>query len=118
MDVLLRKIPLPNKITKSNKVKTAINPKIFGNIFKYENKGVKGDKMPWWLLVLKIIFGIILVLVIGGTGLFGYIAWKARARKWSGGMFAIAIVSVFLLYWLILGDPFEVVPFTLGYYFL
>lgn len=67
--------------------------------------------MPGWLiLVLRIIFGIILALAIGGTGLFGYIAWKARARKWSGGMFAIAIVCVFLLYWLVLYDPFHIVP--------
>ncbi len=87
----------------------------FANIFKYENKGVMGDEMTWWLmLALRIIFGIILVLVIGGTGLFGYIAWKARARKWSGGMFAITIVSIFLLYWLILFDPFDIVTLPIG----
>ncbi|KXB07138.1 hypothetical protein AKJ51_01955 [candidate division MSBL1 archaeon SCGC-AAA382A20] len=67
--------------------------------------------MVWWILALKIIFGIILAVIIGGAGLFGYIAWKARARKWSVGMFAIAIACVFLLYWLILADPFSVIPF-------
>lgn len=60
--------------------------------------------------ILRIIFGIILAIVIGGAGLFGYIAWKARARKWSGGMFGIVAVSVFLFYWLILANPWNVIP--------
>ncbi|MBS3815144.1 MAG: hypothetical protein KGY45_01125 [Hadesarchaea archaeon] len=51
--------------------------------------------------ILKIIAGIILAIIIGGSGLFGYIAWKAEARKWGGGMFAILVVCVILLYWLI-----------------
>ncbi|KXA95463.1 hypothetical protein AKJ37_00425 [candidate division MSBL1 archaeon SCGC-AAA259I09] len=66
--------------------------------------------MVWWVLALRIIFGIILAVIIGGSGLFGYIAWKARARKWSGGMFAIAIVCIILFYWLILFDPLSAIP--------
>ncbi|KXB03656.1 hypothetical protein AKJ45_00900 [candidate division MSBL1 archaeon SCGC-AAA261F19] len=63
--------------------------------------------MPAWLiLILKIIFGILLILIIAGTVLFGYIAWKARARKWGGGMFGIAVLCIFLLYYFIVGAPF------------
>lgn len=65
----------------------------------------------WWVLVLKIILGVILAIVIGGAGLFGYIAWKARAQKWSGGMFGIVAVCIFLFYWLVLEDLFHVIPF-------
>jgi len=61
--------------------------------------------------ILKIVFGIILAVVIGGSGLFGYIAWKAKARKWSGAMFGVLALGVFLFYWLILGDLWNVIPF-------
>lgn len=67
--------------------------------------------MPILMLVLKIIVGIILGIAIAGSGLFGYIAWKARARKWSAGMFAIVAASVFLFYWFVLGNPWGVIPF-------
>lgn len=60
--------------------------------------------------ILRIVFGVILGVVIGGAGLFGYIAWKARAKKWSAGMFGIVAISVFLFYWLILGNPWNVIP--------
>jgi len=61
--------------------------------------------MSWWVIALRVILGIILVLAVIATGLFGYIAWRARAKKWSGGMFAITILSIFLFYWLVLFDP-------------
>lgn len=67
--------------------------------------------MQWWMWILRIVFGIILGVAIGGAGLFGYIAWKARAKKWSAGMFGIVAISVFLFYWLILGNPWNVIPF-------
>ncbi|GEM_PF-1172074 len=66
--------------------------------------------MGWVVLALRVIFGIILAVIIGATVLFGYIAWKARARKWSGGMVGIAILCAFLFYWLILFDPFSIIP--------
>ncbi len=64
--------------------------------------------MEWWMLIIKIVFGIILILVLIGTSLFGYIAWKAGAKKWGAGMCGIAALCVFLFYWLILDLP---VPF-------
>lgn len=62
-------------------------------------------------LILKIILGIILAVVIGIAGLFGYIAWKAKARKWSAGMFLIVALSFFVFYWIVLGDVWSVIPF-------
>lgn len=67
--------------------------------------------MPLWLLALKIILAIIIGAVIAGTGLFGYIAWKAKARKWSGGMFLIMIVCIVLFYRFILNNPWGILPF-------
>lgn len=64
----------------------------------------------WWLLILRIVFGTILSVIIGGSFLFGYIAWVSKARKWSGGIFAIAIVCIIVFYWLILFDPLSVIP--------
>lgn len=52
--------------------------------------------------IAKIVFIILLLLVIVGTGLFGYIAWKAEARKWGAGCFGGAVVSAILIYLLIL----------------
>lgn len=63
------------------------------------------------VIIGKIIAAIILVIIIGGSSLFGYIAWKAEARKWAAGMFGILVVCVFLFYWLIaatFGLPFVI----------
>ena len=57
--------------------------------------------MEWYMWIIKIVFGIILLLVIIGAGLFGYIAWKAEARKWGAGCFGAVVASVILFYWLI-----------------
>lgn len=51
--------------------------------------------------IIKIILGIILVLIIIGSGLFGYICWKAQARKWGAGCFAVLAACVVLFYKLI-----------------
>lgn len=71
-----------------------------------------GDKLPSWvILVLRILFGIILGVIMGGAGIFGYIAWKAKAKKWSGLMFAVVGGTAFLFYWLILNDILNILPF-------
>lgn len=59
----------------------------------------------WDLLLLigKVVLGIVLILAIIGSGLFGYICFKAQARKWGVGLFVVAVLCVVALYWLIVG---------------
>jgi hypothetical protein len=49
-------------------------------------------------LVGQIVLTIDLILVIIGTGLFGYICMKAQARKWGAGLIAVAVLSVLAIY--------------------
>jgi len=51
--------------------------------------------------VIKIVLGLILLIIIAGSGLFGYICLKAQARKWGAGCFAVLALCVVLLYLLI-----------------
>ena len=51
--------------------------------------------------IIKIVLGLILLLIIAGTGLFGYICFKAQARKWGAGCFAVLALCVVLFYLLI-----------------
>ena len=52
-------------------------------------------------LIGKIVLGILAVLALVGTGLFGYICFKAQARKWGTALFAIAVLCLIAIYWLI-----------------
>ena len=58
--------------------------------------------MEWWMAIIRIVIGVVLILVILGSSLFGYVAWKAGARKWGGGLFGVGALSVFLFYWIVL----------------
>ncbi len=60
--------------------------------------------LVWWVLLLKILLGLVLVLAIIGSGLFGYVFWIARARWWAAGCFCIVAFCVFALYELIIGE--------------
>ncbi len=57
--------------------------------------------MEWWQWIVKIVLGLFLILVVVGSGLFGYICWKAQARKWGAGCFGITTLCILALYWLI-----------------
>ncbi|KUO40164.1 MAG: hypothetical protein APZ16_07055 [Candidatus Hadarchaeum yellowstonense] len=56
-------------------------------------------------LAAQVILTIVLVAVIGATGIFGYICIKAQARKWGLGLFLIAIICLLIVFWLWTGKP-------------
>lgn len=57
--------------------------------------------MSWWMWIVKILLGLILLVIIAGSGLFGYICFKAQARKWGAACFSVVAVCVVLFYLLI-----------------
>ena len=59
------------------------------------------ETMEWWQWIIKIVLGIILILVMIGSALFGYICTKARARSWGVGCFTITALTILALYWII-----------------
>jgi len=54
--------------------------------------------LDWLKLIVKVVLGIILLLIIAGSGLFGYICFKAQARKWGAGCFAVLALCVVAFY--------------------
>ena len=60
--------------------------------------------------IIRIVIGVVLVLAMIGSSLFGYVAWKAGARKWGGGLFGICALSIFLLYWIVLSAFISELP--------
>ncbi len=50
--------------------------------------------------VAQIVLTIVLILVIGATGLFGYICIKAQARKWGVGLVIIAVLCLLIVIWI------------------
>ena len=54
---------------------------------------------PW--TVLRIIGALILGGIVFCASLFGFICFKARARGWAAGLFALAVLCVLSIYWLI-----------------
>jgi len=59
----------------------------------------------WVQLAGQIVLSIVLLLVLIGTGLFGYICFRARAKKWGAGLFVIALLCIIAIYWLWAGHP-------------
>jgi hypothetical protein len=57
--------------------------------------------LDWPKLIVKIVLGLILLVIIAGSGLFGYICFKAQARKWGAACFSVVAVCVVLFYLLI-----------------
>ena len=52
-------------------------------------------------MIIKVVLGLILILVMIGSALFGYICMKARARSWGAGCFVVTILTIIGLYLLI-----------------
>lgn len=59
------------------------------------------ETMEWWQCIIKIVLGIVLIVVMLGSALFGYICMKARARNWGAGCFGITVITILALYLLI-----------------
>ena len=51
-------------------------------------------------LIGQIVLSIVLILAIIGSGLFGYIFFKAQAKKWGVGLFLAAVLCIIITYWL------------------
>jgi hypothetical protein len=55
----------------------------------------------------QIVLTLVFLLVVGATGLFGYICIKAQARKWGAGLIAVALLALIGIYWIWAGHlPF------------
>ena len=49
-------------------------------------------------LIGQIVLSIVLILAIIGSGLFGYIFFKAQAKKWGIGLFLAAVLCIIITY--------------------
>ncbi len=49
-------------------------------------------------IIGQIVMTLVLLVIAGGAGLFGYICIKAQARKWGTGLIVVAILSVLAIY--------------------
>lgn len=59
----------------------------------------------WVRLAGQVVLSIVLILVLIGTGLFGYICLRARAKKWGAGLIVIALLCIVAIYWVWAGHP-------------
>ncbi len=58
-------------------------------------------------LIGQIVLSIVLIIAIICSGLFGYIFFKAQAKRWGSGLFVAAILCIIVTYWLWAGHlPF------------
>jgi hypothetical protein len=53
-------------------------------------------------VVLTIELGVLLV----GAGIFGYICFRAQAKKWGAGLILVAVLCALLIYFVWAGLPF------------
>lgn len=59
----------------------------------------------WVQLAGQIVLSIVLILALIGSGLFGYICFRAQAKKWGAGLFVIVALCIISIYWLWAGHP-------------
>ena len=59
----------------------------------------------WVQLAGQIVLSIVLILALIGSGLFGYICFRAQAKKWGAGLFVIVVLCIVAIYWLWAGHP-------------
>ena len=57
----------------------------------------------------QIILTLVLLVVIGATGIFGYICIRAQARKWGAGLILVAILCLLTIFWIWTGRPLLVI---------
>ena len=63
----------------------------------------------WIRMAAQIILTLVLVVVIGATGIFGYICIKAQARKWGAGLILVAILCLLAIFLIWTGRPLLVI---------
>ncbi len=59
----------------------------------------------WIITAAQIVLSLVLILVIAGTGIFGFICIKAQAKKWGVGLILVAILCILAIFWLWTGRP-------------
>lgn len=60
-------------------------------------------------MAAQIILTLVLLVVIGATGVFGYICIRAQAKKWGAGLILVAIVCLLVIFWIWTGKPLLVI---------
>ena len=60
-------------------------------------------------MAAQTILTLVLLVVIGATGVFGYICIRAQAKKWGAGLILVAIVSLLVIFWIWTGKPLLVI---------
>ena len=60
-------------------------------------------------MAAQIVLTLVLLVVIGATGVFGYICIRAQAKKWGAGLILVAIVCLLVIFWIWTGKPVLVI---------
>ena len=60
-------------------------------------------------MAAQIVLTLVLLVVIGATGVFGYICIRAQAKKWGAGLILVAIVCLLVIFWIWTGKPLLVI---------
>jgi len=57
------------------------------------------NQTGWIRIAGQVVLTLDLLVVLLGSGLFGYICIKAKERKWGAGLWIVALLSILIIYW-------------------